>query len=266
MNKILHEPLLHFSLLALLVFGLNAFFGKNEHEVIHVDMATQNYLVTQEEEILMRPLLEKEKAQLIQSFIEDEILVREAKKRGFTDNSRIRALLLQNMRFLLQDRLQPPTEKELREFFTNNPNLFESPEQISFDQVYFQDPTSIPKKTLHALQNGAAFQKLGDHIPLGPTLTVITTKRNISMNFPPNEAKEIWHINDKQWHGPFISKVGGHFLRLRERQPPSLPKFEEIQEWVTVQWQTEHHKRNLERQLEEMKKDYTIEIEAQQEH
>lgn len=88
------EPLVHFLGLAALLFVANAVFSGEDREVITVDVATQEYLVQQRQDLLLRDMTDEEKAAVVESFIEEEILVREARKRGLENGARIRALLV----------------------------------------------------------------------------------------------------------------------------------------------------------------------------
>ena len=260
-SRLLREPLLHFALLALLIFAVNWLLGQDDKELIVVDRATQEFLFEREQELLLRELQEEEKQALLDSFIEDELLVREARKRGFTDNSRVRALLIQNMRFFLREDVRIPSEEELQQFFADNLDTFSTPGAISYDQVFFQNPDSIPPSTLEDLQSGADFQTMGDRNPLGPLPLVKATQRNIAASFGSAEATKILAIDDRDWHGPFFSSIGAHFLRIRERHEAVQPRFDDVQDWVAMQWELGQHRAKLERELDEIKKNYLIQIE-----
>ncbi len=90
LRGLLKEPLVHFLALAGLLFGLQAIFAGDTREVISVDADTQEYLFQQRQDLTLRPVSDEEKQQIIEDFVEEEILVREANKRGFADGSRIR--------------------------------------------------------------------------------------------------------------------------------------------------------------------------------
>ena len=259
-SRFLREPLLHFALLAVLIFVVSWMLGQDEKELIVVDRTTQEFLFERERELLLRELQEEEKQALIDSFIEDELLVREARKRGFTDNSRVRALLIQNMRFFLREDPRTPTEEELRQFFAENRDTFTSPGAISYDQVFFQNPDGVPPSTLVDLRGGADFQTMGDRNPLGPMPLVKATERNIATSFGSAEAMKILAIDDRDWHGPFFSSIGAHFLRINERHEPVVPRFEDVRDWVAMQWEIAQHRAKLERDLDEIKKNYQIQI------
>ena len=115
-----HEPLVHFIALAGLLFLASALWSGGVREAIRVDKATQDFLIKQRSDLLLRPLTLEEEQQVVEDFVEEEILVREAKKRGLENSSRIRRLMVQNMRFLLSGDLAKPTQSELRSFFEKN--------------------------------------------------------------------------------------------------------------------------------------------------
>lgn len=98
-DSIRREPLVHFLGLAALLFVAHAVFLDDDKEVITIDIATQEFLIKQQEDLLLRLLSVEEKAEAIESFIDDEILVREARRKGLDNSSRIRRLLIQNMHF-----------------------------------------------------------------------------------------------------------------------------------------------------------------------
>ena len=114
MLRLLREPLLHFLGLAALLFVSNAYLAGDEREVITVDAATRDYLVQQRRDLLLRPLTTREESDVIDKFVKDEILVREARKRGFGNSSRIRIQLIQNMRFFLTSEFPEPTDADRR--------------------------------------------------------------------------------------------------------------------------------------------------------
>lgn len=260
--KFFHEPLVHFTLLAALLFIINTLGDNSEREVIIVDAFTQEYLFNQEAELVLRELHDSEKKAILDSFIEDELLFREAVKRGFIDNSRVRSLLIQNMRFLLNKDVPPPTEEELFRFYENNPQLFTTPAAISYDHVFFKDPATVPVETLQNLNAGVDFKSVGDKgLSISPRLAKVT-KRELSNAFGPNIAKEILLIEDLSWHGPFVTSYGAHFIRIAERHGANQPPYEDVVEWATMQWDIARSRQNLELEMAEIRKGYRVEIES----
>lgn len=77
-----HEPLVHFLALAALLFVLDQVFSSTQKEKIIVDEQTADFLIKQREDLELRKLTPEERQETIAAFIEDEILYREAYKRG----------------------------------------------------------------------------------------------------------------------------------------------------------------------------------------
>lgn len=253
------EPLVHFLGLAALLFVGDAVFSGDEREVITVDVATRDYLIEQQQSLLLRDLSDEEKAAAVESFIEEEILVREARKRGFENSSRIRALLLQNMRFFMASDIPKPSEDELNAYFAENMQRFEIKPSVTYEQVFFSDPDAVPADTLDVLRNGADYRAIGDTSAITAKL-IRAGERQIVATFGREQAPAILGIDDDQWHGPFTSARGEHFLRVGERHPGSRPRFESIRDWLEQEWIMAKNREIVDRELALMRENYRIEV------
>ena len=254
------EPLVHFLVLAALLFVANAALSGDEREVIEVDLETQAYLVKAQEDLLLRPLTEDERQGVIDNFIEEEVLVREARSRGFDNSSRIRTLMIQNMRFFLSSDIPVPSEQDIRAHYENNPDRFTTSPSITYEHVLFKDPATVSANTLESLNQGADFRQLGDSDALVQPLLRQVDARSIAATFGPDVAPDVLAIDDDLWHGPFTSGSGAHFLRIRERHEGRQPAFEDIQNWVQNDWQLYMSRKNVDDALTEMLENYIIDI------
>ena len=253
------EPLVHFLGLAALLFVANAVFSGDDREVITVDVATQEYLVQQQQDLLLRDMTDEEKAEVVESFIEDEILVREARRRGFENSSRIRALLLQNMRFFMTSDIPDPTEEDLRAFFEDNIERFKTAPSITYEHVFFSDPDTVPANTLLVLRNGVDYRSIGDTNAFTAKLAS-AGERQIVATFGRKQAPRILGIDDYQWHGPFTSANGVHFLRIAERHPGKRPDYQAAKNWLKQEWMLAKSREVVERELAVMRENYRIEV------
>ena len=259
------EPLVHFLGLAALLFVANAVLSGDEREVITVDVATQEYLIQAQEDLLLRPLTNEEKQAVIDNFIEEEILTREARRRGFGNSSRIRTLMIQNMRFFLSKEIPQPSEENLRSFYEDNPDRFESSPTISYDHVLFRDPDAVPPDTLTQLRAGTDHTRMGNRDGLFSTVVRQINQRAVAQAFGPEVAPEVLAINDGLWHGPYVSGEGAHFLRVVERYESTLPAFEDVSNWIETDWQMYMGRKNVETALEEMRENYIIDVQRPEE-
>ena len=241
MVKMSKEPLVHFLGAAALLFAANAVFSGDDREMITVDAATQEYLIKQEQDLRLRPLTEEEKREVVDGFIEEEILVREAKKRGLDNSSRIRQLLIQNMRFFVASDLPQPTEKDLEAWFESNLDRYQSPPAVTYDHVLFADPDNVPANILERLRAGKDHAEIGDTDFLNRRLPMMS-QRMVAASFGPVEAPKILAINDEAWHGPFHSAKGVHFLRVAEQHKPLRPTYDESKRWLEQRLDNEQTK------------------------
>lgn len=255
------EPLVHFTILAALLFLANALWSDAGREVIRVDRATQDFLIQQRADLLLRPLTPEEDDEVIASYVEDEILWREARRRGLDQASRIRRQLVQGMRYLLLSDLPQPSEAEFRTFYEEEKARFELPPALTLDHVFFADPEQVPEATLAGLRNGTDPQTLGEfNINLGPTIPRAEQRQLVQL-FGPDGARQILAIEDDAWHGPIPSPQGAHFVRVADRHPARVPAFEDMESYLETEWTLAKQREILDRELESLRQDYRIVVE-----
>ncbi len=259
------EPLVHFLGLAALLFLANAMFSGDDREIITFDVATQEYLIQSHQDLLLRPLSDDEKQDIIDNFIEEEILFREARRRGFDNSSRIRTLMIRNMRFFLSKETPQPSEEDLRSYYQNNPDRFTSSPTISYDHVLFRDPDAVPPDTLTQLRAGTDHTRMGNRDGLSSTVLRQINQRAVAQAFGPEVAPEVLAIDDGLWHGPYVSGEGAHFLRVVERYESTLPAFEDVSNWIETDWQMYMSRKNVKTALEEMRENYIIDVQRPEE-
>ena len=210
----------------------------------------------------MRTLTDEEEQDIIDNYVEEEIFVREARARGFDNSSRIRRLMIQNMRFFLSQNIPAPSDEDIRAHFDNNLDRFATEPTVTYEHVFYRDPDAVPPGTLQRLNDGADFRQLGDPDGLLQPLLRDIDRRSIATTFGPDSGPAGLAIDDEQWHGPFISGNGAHFLRVRERHAARSPAFDDIRNWVENDWLLTMSRKSIDEALEEMSQNYIIDIET----
>mgnify|MGYP001819416232 CR=1 FL=1 len=261
--KTLKEPLLHFLLLAVLLFALEAVFSSVQKEQVIVDQQTADYLIKQREDLELRQLSPEERNDTIDAYVEDEILYSEAYKRGLDKgDSRMRRNLILKMRGLLVGDLRQPSEDELRSYFESNRDEFTQPATLSLDHVYFSDAAGIPGDLLDQLRSGTDPNGLGDsRLDFSPSLKRLSQRQLVGM-FGPEAARQIMAINDSQWYGPIESSRGIHFLRISNRTPPIPAEFDQVKGYLEGRWSLAESRQLIEQELQRLRDDYEIVIDA----
>ena len=261
LGRAIREPVLQFALLAAVLFALDVQRSGLGGEELRVEAETIEFLVQRDEDLLLRELTAGERAEVIEGFIEDEVLVREAYKRGLDRTSRIRSQLVMAMRFMLSEDVPEPTESQLRTFYDENRSRFAIPPGLTIEQVFFSDRDRVPGGMLAQLRGGADFRTVGENsLAASPVLPRMSQSKLVG-NFGPETARQILAIEDGDWQGPFNSPGGAHFIRIAERYPERLSSFEETERYLRSVWAFERNRSSLERQVEELKQSYRVVIE-----
>jgi len=259
--KLFKEPLLHFLLLALLLFGLDQLFSAREKHSIVVDGQTVAFLIAEREEAVMRELDSAEREQLIATYVDDEMLYGEAYKRGLDKaDSRMRKQLIQKMRGLLSGDVEEPTEAQLRSYYGLHRQDFVRPATISVDHVYFPEQTPPPAGVLEQLRAGADYKTVGDS-QLGKVMPGLTAEV-LAARFGADGAGRMLAIDDSRWHGPFESRQGQHFVRVYERSTEHPMSYQQMQPFLGSEWRVAQARQAIEQALERIRPDYDVVIEG----
>jgi peptidyl-prolyl cis-trans isomerase C len=246
LNKIVHEPLVHFLLLGALIFFTYNLISDNptgaSSNRFEVDAGTIQQLKDSWAKQWQRPPTAQELVGLIENHIREEVLYREAIAMGLDqDDIIIRRRLAQKMEFLSADLAMQaePTDLQLQTFLTENLEQFMDPARVSFRHVYFnldkrgQSATADAKalrSTLMAADvgNDTVF---GDRFMLDSEYT-LESEREIAGLFGQQFAADIMTLDPGEWTGPIASGLGLHLVHISERVPARLPEFINIREKV----------------------------------
>ncbi|MGI9522934.1 MAG: hypothetical protein ACR2PG_14950, partial [Hyphomicrobiaceae bacterium] len=197
-----HEPLVHFVILAALLFIASAIWSGAGRDVIRIDQKTADFLIKQREDLELRKLSSDERKQIINAYIEDEILYREAYKRGLNVDARMRRNLVLKMRGLAVGAIERPTEADLKAHYEASRKRYWQPATLSFEHVYFKDPSQVPADLLGKLRTGQDPGDLGDFL-LGMGHSVPhMSKRRLAGLVGPDAARKILASTDDLWRGP----------------------------------------------------------------
>lgn len=261
-RAILREPLVHFLLLATLLFGADHYWSANHKEKIIVDQQTAEFLVKQREDIVLRELLPEERREVIESYVEDEILYREAYKRGMDKaDSRMRRNMILKMRGLLVGDVGKPTEAQLRAFFADNTDRYRRLATVTVEHFYYADPAQVPEGVLEQLQV-AANPAFGEVLFGYDNVLRDLSTRDLSGIFGPDTARQILELGDNDWHGPFDFPRGVVFVRVVDRQAEQPARSEYVWQYIADDWRLAKSRQAIEAEVERLSDQYDVQIDA----
>jgi hypothetical protein len=269
------EPLVHFLLLGAGLFLLFYFLGgqKNENpDKIVVTAGKIENLVESFRKRWLRPPSERELEGLVEDYIKEEVLFREAVAMGLDrDDTIIRRRMRQKMEFLFEDvaTQAEPTDEELWEYLDRNADSFRIEPRFTFMQVYLN-----PDRHGEALQADAGrlleklrqssgkvdIEALGDPIML-PRNYLDVSQTEIGKLFGEDFAQKLSGLQTGQWQGPVESGYGIHFVLLQNHTEGREPALEEVRDMVKRELLNVRRREVNEATYQQLLERYTVVVE-----
>ncbi|MEH7877279.1 MULTISPECIES: peptidylprolyl isomerase [Rhizobium] len=274
-KRVLREPLIHFLLLALLIFAgyglLSGGDADNKPDTIVVTEPKIEQMATVFAKTWQRPPSAEELKGLIDDYLKEEILVRQALQLGLDrDDTVVRRRLRQKMEFLnvADAEALAATDAELDAYLKANASVFEIDPMLAFQQVFLspqrrgdtiaKDATSV----LEALRINPATDRalFGDPTLLPPDLS-LSSKTSIGQTFGAEFAEELDKAPLGQWTGPVDSGFGLHLIRVTQRMPGRVPALDEVRDAVVREWTNAKRAQLEDQRFAELLKRYAVTIE-----
>ena len=241
----LREPLLHFLLIGLLLFG--------GYRMLHPDAFGRdsgNRIVLTEDDLRQmsvqwlaqgRPAPTPEQwRSLIETRLREEVLYREALALGLDkDDSIVKRRMAQKMEFLAEDisDLNDPKPDELRAWFDRNAGEFALPARASFRHVYFSREHRGKRTRAEAERalaqiagkpsDSRAAAAAGDPF-MFQDFYGDRSSDQIATQFGPQFAQSLFGQKPGAWRGPIESGYGWHLVFVESITPRRIPAFQEV--------------------------------------
>jgi hypothetical protein len=273
MRTLLREPLLHFVLLGAAIFVVYAWLsperGPGEDEIV-VSAGQVEHLAITFSRVWQRPPTREELKGLIDDYVVEEALCREALKLGLDENDTvIRRRLRQKMEFITEDfaTSAEPTDADLQAFLDEHPDQFRVDPRYTFTHVFLsEDRADIHAdaaqmiERLSSLGPGADTSELGDRL-LVPREFTGETRRNLASQFGQDFAARLDEVPIGGWSGPVPSAYGIHFILMTERIDGRLPPLDEIREQLKRELRVVRREKSYAEFLDGVLSQYEVTIE-----
>lgn len=281
MSKLLKEPLLHFLLAgAVLLYVYNALNPDSDKaSAIRVDLPAMLTFV-QYRSKSFEPTLAQERwdalprerrQQLVDDYLREEILFREAQKLDLQrDDYIIKRRLIQKMEFLLKPAPESISidEQALQAYYADNTELYQSHAHATFTHVFFsKDNQGIAK--LPALRDTLNKDNKGfsDAINYGDRFLYHQNYVERTQDYIASQMGDIIAIQvfasdsqQQQWLGPFTSAHGEHLLFINSVQRASTPELASIRGRVEHDFRREQQSQQFDDAYAALLKQYAIKI------
>lgn len=280
LGKLLREPLLLFLIAGGLLFALERAVRPREPSPVAliagapanaaavdrrivVDQRIRDMLAEEWSGGHGRPPTPDELGALVDKWLDDEMLYREALVRGLDqDDVRVRERLRTKMALVFETQVSAPepSAAELQAYFDQQPERYAKPELVDFVQVFVAgegpDADVRAKEILARLRAGARADGLGDTFSGGRRY-----RRRKIPDLAEAFGAEFADALAKQQTGAWEllrSRHGQHLVQIEERSPARAVTLAEVQRDVRRDWQTERRGNALGAALAELRKQWVV--------
>lgn len=275
MNLMFKEPLLWFLLLGA---GLFALFQQVSDESFPNDGQLEEIVVTEGriqalslgfEKVWQRPPSQAELDALIENFVREEVLYREALAMGLDrDDPIVRRRMKQKIEFLSEDLagLEQPADTELQAYLTANQETYRRPSRYSFRQVYLnvdKRGQSVEAEALEMLSQlrsrdtDAAVS--GDSIMI-PRQFDLATERDVERVLGREFLQRLQQTPIDGWQGPIRSGYGLHLVHISKRVDGEIPALDAVRNAVFRDWSAQQREQANTAFYDALRKRYRVTV------
>ena len=267
MDRLLKEPTAHFFAMAVAIFIVYGLTQLNNQNVLELDQREIDARIFMQEMAAGQPLTEEQRRFVATTYVEEQILVKEALALGLDNDARIHDMLAQKMRHVLSGDVIQPTESELESYYQANGERYTSLPLVSLDELVLNSRDELSEDVQILLDNRSEAEIIlaaspGNNAPL-PNVNRI----DLANIFSPEFSEAVFSSELGSWVGPFPSNRGQHWLMVIERSEARLPPLEEILDRVRLDWIAEEEEALLQAEVDELWDQYTIIVtDGEEEH
>lgn len=277
LRRLIREPLLHFLLLGAVIFfiaGRARNAGVGSGKTIVVTQSQIASLAVGFSRTWMRPPTQQELQGLVDDYVRDEVLYREAKAMELDqDDLIVRRRMRQKFEFLSEDlaaKSGPPTEQELEAYLRQHADQYREEPSFTFEHIFFsrekrrKSAEADAKAVLARLngKNGGTIdvETLGDSFLL-PFRFEKASASEAARVFGEHFAKQLATIEPGAWAGPLESSYGLHLVRIEARVPGATPPLARVRPSVLRDLLNERRKQALDAQYAKLRARYAVVVE-----
>ena len=212
----------------------------------------------------------EEKQKIIDEYIGEEAMVREARRLGLdTDDFVIRQRLIQKLNFIDIDPEEEkmPDTATLEAWFADQAERYDSAARISFTHIFFANESNQSADDVAALRNrlNEANTPPAQALPFGERFAYLRSyqdrdladiKSHFGAEFVTSLSQQASQTG--RWLGPLVSRWGNHLVYIEAFTPQSRAQFTDVKSKVLYDWRQDQKSRAEQTLARRMAEKYTI--------
>ncbi len=276
-TQLVKEPLFHFLILAIAIFGLSSWFSDTtsveEPGKIVVTEQRVKSIVLAFQRTWGRAPTPPELDNLIRDFIQEEVFYREALAMQLDlEDTLIRRRLRQKLEFVAEDfaNLVEPTEEELQKHLADHLENYRVERQATFTHVFLSreqrgesleaDANELLTRLQADKQRALDVTQLGDRTLL-PQYQENLRAGEISDMFGEGFGTGVVTAEVDRWSGPIKSAFGLHLVCVHQKTDGRIPQLDEVRDAVRRDWLVDRRAQSKEAFFQKLLDKYEVQIE-----
>jgi hypothetical protein len=256
LDKAMREPLLHFAALAAALFVI-AGVVRRDDDRIEVSRQELDWRIEQVE-AREGPLSAEERLLVEEAYIDERVLIREARAMGLEADERIDDILVQKMLHILSGDVIQPTEEELAAFYEGNREAYAVDATVTVDEVVVAPGGELPR----ALLMGTPPEQLAEGTVVSTRSMERLTFDDLAQLYGDAGATTVMDAETGDWWEVHQSPRGAHWVRVRERFGETIPPLGVVRDAVRLDWIAAREQARLLDRVAELRTAYTIVVEG----
>ena len=256
LDKAMREPLLHFAALAAALFVIAGVIRRDEDR-IEVSRQELDWRIEQVE-AREGPLSAEDRRLVEEAYIDERVLIREARAMGLEADERIDDILVQKMLHILSGDVIQPTEEELAAFYEENREAYAVDATVTVDEIVVAGGGELPRTLLE----GGAPEDLAEGAVVSRRVMERLTFDDLAQLFGDAGAASVMEAETGDWWEVQRSPRGAHWVRVRERFGQTIPPLSVVRDAVRLDWITAREQARLLDRVAELRTAYTIVVEG----
>ena len=212
---------------------------------------------------------EGEEQALIDQFVDNEVLYREALAMGLDRGDIIvRRRLVQKMEFLTEDAdpIAEPTDAELTAYRDAHAERYTLPPRVSLTHVFVSldrhgsAAEAVAGELRQRILAGANPADLGDPFVRGGEARQ-RSEAELAGAYGASLAAHVMTLPVATWSQPIQSSYGFHLVRVTERTAGGLAPLADVRATVARDWRAEHQREASRMAIDRLRRRYSVEVE-----
>jgi hypothetical protein len=282
--KFVKEPLLHFLIIGLMLFVVfepqtasdaTGLIRVDNNRLLPLVMFRNPRIGPTEASAYLDTMASEERDRLIEDFVREEVMYREAVALGLDENNySARRRLIAQLEYINQGFVYESLEifeQDLLDHYQKHRERYFAAAQITFTHVYFgaeqQGELAHGKATeelIHLNEKSLPFHlaaSRGDHF-LYHRNYVNKELEEVASHFGESFANDVFELQAEEatWRGPFVSAYGTHLVLVTSMKTGYFPALEEVRARVADDVARVKLDEAQEKLYQEMRSAYVIEI------